>query len=116
MFLLSQYKYYLFALALVASFISGVKVSGWFNDSKELATQEKVLELKEEFKRHENSVATNLEEKLKELKANERIIEREKIKIIDRPVYLNECIDDDGLRLLNKQRSKQDTNTSKPSN
>ncbi|MBT9146155.1 MAG: hypothetical protein DDT42_02037 [candidate division WS2 bacterium] len=112
MFLFNQYKYYVFAVALVASFFSGVKVSGWFHDSKELATQERVRE----FKKHENSVATKLEERLKELKANERIIEREKLKIIDRPIYLNECIDDDGLQLLNKQRSRQDANTGKPSN
>lgn len=46
-----------------------------------------------------------METKLAELKANERIIEREKLKIVDRPVYRNVCLDSDGVRIANQAKN-----------
>jgi hypothetical protein len=112
----TQYKYYLFALLLLASFVGGWQIRSWYDNSKELATQKQVKVLTDEFKKQESLVSSRLELKLQELKANERIIEREKLKVIDRPIYNNICIDADGMQLLNKQRGKQDTNTGKSSN
>jgi hypothetical protein len=96
--MINQVKYYIFAILLLGSFLHQVK------------------ELTDKFKKQESSISATLENKLQELKANERIIEREKLKIIDRPVYNNTCLDTDGVQLLNKQRSKQDPSTGKSTN
>ena len=107
---------YVVPIIAALSFGAGLYVTHVYDGYQESKAVKQVQELKDAFKAQEQGVAATLEEKLKELKANERVIEREKIKIIDRPIYHNECIDSDGLLLLNKQRSKQDTNTSKPAN
>ena len=94
---------------------TGWKLNGWYNDSRDLAVLEQTAKLEAEFKTHEKNVATTLETKLKELKANERIINNEKLKIIDRPIYLNQCLDADGLRLSNKQRGVKDSDSGQSS-
>ena len=43
----------------------------------------------------------------------EKTIERERIKVIDRPVYSNECLDVDGLQLVERARRGK-TDTSQP--
>jgi hypothetical protein len=89
-------------LALVSvSFLSGWFTNGWKEDSIRLAEKtasEKVMRL---FASRESDIAIAVTEKLKGLKANERIIERHTQDIIERPVYRSICIDDDGLRQLN---------------
>lgn len=82
------------ALSLVIGFGSGWKVHGWKTDSETKAITEAAGII-------QRSVADTLEEKLKTLKANERIVEREKVKIVNRDVYRNVCIDLDGMRLVN---------------
>ncbi len=110
------YKVYFIAGLCLLSFLLGWKAHSWYSASIELASIKQVKQLTDEFKAHESNVASTLETKLAELKANERVIEREKIKIIDRPVYNNTCLDNDGVQLLNKQRSKQDANSGKSTN
>jgi len=85
---------------------TGWKAKGWYEDSKDLHTTKAVEKL-------EKSVATKLEERLASLKANERTVEREKLKIVERPVYRNVCLDDSGVRLANA--AKNGGNTSQPS-
>lgn len=92
------------SLLLIGSFYSGWKLNGWYNDSKDLAVIEQTAKLQEEFKTHEKNIATTLENKLKQFKANERVINNEKLKIIDRPIYNNTCLDTDGVALINKSR------------
>lgn len=81
-------------VSLVVGFGSGWKVHSWKTDAEEKAAIEAAAIV-------QRSVSETLENKLQELKANERVIEREKIKIIDRPVYRNDCLDPDGLRIVN---------------
>jgi hypothetical protein len=65
------------------------------------------------YRQEEAKAAAVLEQKLKELRANEKVIERERIKLVDRPVYSNECIDSDGLQLIERARKgKSDTSES----
>ena len=81
-------------LLLVAS---GWWVRGWYEDSKQLASNKTVAEVQQ-------AISKQLEEKLATLKANERVIEREKIKIIDKPVYKNVCLDAEAVSLINKSK------------
>lgn len=59
-------------------------------------------------------IAATLESRLQELKANETTIIREREKIVDRPVYLAQCLDADGVQLAND--AKNGRITSKPVN
>lgn|SRR5574343_2005428 len=52
----------------------------------------------------QTAISKQLETRLAELRANERVIERETQKVIERPVYRNVCTDADGLRLLEAAR------------
>ena len=60
----------------------------------------------------DESIAKAWEIRLSELRANESTIIREREKIVDRPVYLAQCLDADGVRLAND--TKNGRITSKP--
>ncbi len=87
---------YIGAAVVVAVFSGGWTARDWYQSTIEM---EKV-ELIEEFRAEQSNVARIVEEKLKGLRANERIIERWKTEIVDRPVYHTDCIDSDGVRLI----------------
>ena len=60
----------------------------------------------------DESIAKAWEIRLSELRANENTIIREREKIVDRPVYLTQCLDADGVQLAND--AKNGRITSKP--
>lgn len=75
-------------------------------DSKELASAKAVAEA-------QYKIGKQLEATLSTLKANEKVIEREKIKVVERPVYRNVCLDADGVQLINQSKNgAQDSSSS----
>lgn len=60
-----------------------------------------------------NLISTNVEKKLEDIHVVHDIVTREVDKIIDRPIYSNVCIDDDGLRLIREALSATPTDLSK---
>ena len=60
----------------------------------------------------DESIAKAWEARLSELRSNENTIIREREKIVDRPIYLAQCLDADGVRLAND--AKNGRITSKP--
>lgn len=98
MFSLNSLRHALAALVPLALIASGWTVRGWY-EAKQIAEAHQAVE------RHDSKVAAALESRLSELKANERIIEREKLKIVDRPVYRNVCLDADGVRIANQAKN-----------
>lgn len=86
------------AISLVSG---GWFVRGWYEDSKDLAAEKAVKEATGEFRQSEQRIAETLEMKLAEVRTNERVIEKWRTQIVDRPIYHVECIDDDGLSLIN---------------
>ena len=108
---LTQVKLIAAAVALLVAFIAGWQVKGAFVAKRDLAIAEAKAEFIKAYQTAEADKAIILEQKLAELKANEKTIERERIKIIDRPVYNNECLDVDGLQLIERAR----TGSSNPS-
>lgn len=92
-------------LIVLSSFSAGWKVKGAFEAKRNLAILEAKNEFINAYQKNEANIAGIVQSKLDELRANERIIERDKIKIIDRPVYSNECIDDDGLHIIESART-----------
>lgn len=82
-------------------FTVGWQVKDWHGDSIELAAEKAAQVVIEVERNYESKVAKKVEERLRELRANERIIEKQIPKIIERPVYNIECIDSDGLDIIN---------------
>ena len=103
--LLANWKMVLSGLIIVVSFTAGWVIKGAFDDSAELAAQKARDALIKDLRENEAHIANILERKLKDLKANETIVEKAVIKVIDRPVYHNECMDADGVRIIEQARS-----------
>lgn len=95
-----------------AGITSGYVINDWKRDSNELEIKKKLDEFFKEQQDKQLDAAIRLEEKLKELKANERIIHTKEREVIERPVYRNVCIDDDGLSILNQYGSGKPNKTS----
>lgn len=87
--------------AIAFGFAGGWRVEAWRNNSKLLEAQ---AEATKRFKRDEKRVDVAAEGH-EQFKEKERIVyvEREKkVRVyLDRPVYRNVCIDDDGVQLIN---------------
>lgn len=86
-----------FALAAIYSgllLFGGWHLHGWKTDAETLAAIKAA-------ENRETSIAAQLETKLASFKAQQRTIQRETIKYIDRPVYRNNCLDADGVRNIN---------------
>ena len=108
-----QVKIIAAVIVIGVSFIAGWQVKGAFVAKRDLAIAEAKAEFIKTYQSAEADKANILEQKLAGLKANEKVIERERIKIIDRPVYSNECLDADGLLLIERARTgKTDTSES----
>ena len=85
------------ALALVGL---GWWLHSLYTDSKELAQLQAIEQSQEAWEKRESSIAKAVEDKLAELKANDKVIERWRTQFIDRPVYLSDCIDADGVLFI----------------
>lgn len=93
------------ALVLIVSFAAGWRTKGAFVAEAELEAQQARVEMISLIRAEEGRVAQVVEDRLAKLRANERIIERDKIQVIKDPVYLNECLSSDGLRLIERART-----------
>lgn len=113
--ILAYWKQIAAVVILVVAFIAGWQVKGAFVAKRDLAIAEAKAEFIKIYQEGEAHTAGIVESRLAELKANEKTIERERIKIIDRPVYSNECLDADGLLLIERARAGK-TDTSKSTN
>jgi hypothetical protein len=112
--ILQNWKPIAVVLLLAAMFWLGWIVRGMHQDSLELSELKGADKAIAAAMDRESKIAANLETRLQDLKANEKVIEHEKIRIVDRPVYRSECIDSDGLRLINLSKTAKPP--AKPSN
>lgn len=101
------------AAVLAISFGAGWRVKAAFIAERDLALADAKTEFLDAYRTAESGKAQILETKLADLRANERVINNEIIKVVDRPVYLNECLDADGLRLIERARAGR-TNPAEP--
>ncbi|WP_273009442.1 hypothetical protein [Spongiibacter tropicus] len=93
---------YLAVVALIAAIAAGGWVGrGWYEDSRDLAEERGAQAAIDAAMERESKVAEKVEDRLADLKANERIIDRGVIREIQNPVYRNVCLPAGGLRLLN---------------
>lgn len=78
----------------------GWTARGWYEDSQTLAEERGAQKVIDAEAARQGGVAAGVEKKLQDLLVQGRGLNRELQKLGERPVYRVECIDDDGLRLL----------------
>lgn len=97
-------RYALKALYVVA-FLGGWFAHGWYSDSLELVATKAAQATSQDFQGAQLKQAEVLQSTLSRLQANEKTIIRENVKLVDRPVYHNVCLDPDGLRNANTAKN-----------
>lgn len=95
-------NHYILVGTILASFFFGVKVNSWYYASQQLIIEQTTIAERKAFAERESLIASTMETKLSELRANEKIIENFHREVVERPVYRNVCIDDDGLSVINQ--------------
>lgn len=98
----------LWLLSLIAALACGWGVRGWYADSLELVANKAAQASAGSALWQESVTAQTLETALAKLKVTERVIYRESVKLVDRPVYHNVCLDADGLRIINAAKNGTD--------
>lgn len=105
---------YILAGIFFAGLLSGWTASGWHTDSLDLVAAKAAQASTAAAQGRESVVAQTVETALAKLKANEKVIYRESIKLVDRPVYHNVCLDTDGLRIINAAKNGTDPSVAAP--
>lgn len=95
-------------IAVLVIFAAGLG-AGWrikaaFVAERDLAIKEASDQFQTDYRNYESEQARILEDTLKRLKANERVIEKERVRIVENPVYKQECFDKQGVDLVEKAR------------
>lgn len=80
---------------------AGWTARGWFEDARALAARQAQDALVASFREDLAGVSRQVEERLRELRANELVIDRGIIREIQKPVYQRVCAEPDVVRLLN---------------
>ena len=89
------------ALAGLLVFGSAWKIQDWRFDSKEKERLEQVQEAKRMREKRVVTASANYEKKKEVTRVKYVKVIEEVEKIVDRPVYKNICLDDDGIKLIN---------------
>ena len=100
--------------ASVGGFYAGWKSHVGVTAERDLAQQNERKAVLDAQVKRESIIAERVASQIAEINANQKVIEREKIKIVQNPVYRNECLDASGLRLIESARNgNSGSNTSK---
>lgn len=99
------------AAALVATFAAGWQVARWQNDSHALTAERAAQQAIDAAMSRESQIAAHVEERLGELQASERVIDRGIIREIQKPIYQRVCLGPDAIRLLNHAAAGTDPST-----
>ena len=95
----------LIAAVFVGGIVTGVKAHMGIVAERDLAQSKERAAVVQEFRNTETQVAERVASEVQKINSNQTVIEHEKIKIVDRPIYRSQCLDSDGLQLLEKARS-----------
>lgn len=91
---------YVGVAAVVAGFGLGWSVADWRADARELQRVQAAKELADEQQRMVSRASARFEAQREQRGARERVVVREVERVLEKPVYRNVCLDDDGLRVL----------------
>lgn len=106
------------ALAVVAGFViaagTGWLSRGWFEDAQRLTEERAAQLLADAALDREADIAGIVENRLAELDASERVIDRGIIREIQKPIYRNVCLGADAVRLLNDAAAGRSPDSTEP--
>ena len=94
-------------ISLVLGFGSGMGLQKLFWIAADKERIEKEAKAKENNKEKAYEASTSYEEKRTTNEIRYRTVTVTVEKLVDRPVYVNQCLDADGLRILNEQITGQ---------
>jgi len=89
------------AIVVIGAFTSGWTVKGWQVGAEELAAERAAQKVIDRERNREADIAAQVTQILSENTLNERVIERQLQPIVERPIYQVDCVDPDGLRVIN---------------
>lgn len=81
----------------------GFVVNDWKRDANDKDRIEQEAKKKDEQVNTAQVASTGFEAKRTDNEIRYRTVTVTLEKVVDRPVYINQCLDDDGLRILNNQ-------------
>lgn len=90
-------------LSLVLGFGSGMGLQKLFWIAADKERIENEAKTKENNREKAHGASASFEEKRTANEIRYRTVTVTVEKLVDRPVYFNQCLDDDGLRILNEQ-------------
>lgn len=111
---MSRIKIAITAGVVTAAAMAGWSAKGWHEDSKRLAAERAAQQVISAAMARESRIAEQVEERLAELQASERIIDRGIIREVQKPVYQRVCLEPDAIRLLNHAAAGTAPDTAKP--
>ena len=85
---------------LLAGFCGGWQVQAWRHDANELHRQQQAAQKGRELARRMDVAAEGFQGRQQAANEREAAIQPEVIRVISKPVYLERCLDDDGMRIL----------------
>lgn len=91
---------YAAAVALVAGIVLGWSVAGWRADARDLQRERAEALALQGRQRGIQAASEKLEVQREQRTARERIVVKEVERVLEKPVFRNVCLDDDGLRIL----------------
>jgi len=100
--LLKHWKMILVSVTLLGSFYAGYVYSTYQHQSDIISDMIARQDILREYMAKESSIAALVEERLAALSANERVLERERVRIVEKPVYNISCIDAEGQALIKR--------------
>lgn len=90
-------------IALAVGFGGGWKTQGWRWDASEKQRIEQEAKERQRQLERAHTASTTFEDKRTTNETRYRTVTVTLEKVVERPVYLNACLDPDGLRILNGQ-------------
>lgn len=111
---MSRIKLAIAAGAVIAAAVAGWSAKGWKEDSKRLAAEQAAQKVISAAMARESRIAQQVEGRLAELQASERIIDRGIIREVQKPIYQRVCLEPDVIRLLNHAATGTAPDTAKP--
>lgn len=95
-------------LAVAGIFFSGWQAHSWKTDAEHLKALEALEQAKLAYESRESEQARLLQATINNLRKTERRLHGEINQITSRPVYDNQCLDLDGLRIINEAAGLSD--------
>ena len=101
---MNDIRMYIQIAVAAALILLGWKGRGYYEDSHALAELKGAQAVAEAERAREDTISRSLESKLAALDERQWVVFRDRNKVVTKTVYRNQCLDDDGVRLINASK------------